>query len=94
MPWFSTVYSANASDIRRRLWGAVSMGLRQSLAAPCLIGLAYLTGHPEHLWYSAGTLFLGIPYLLGGYACKAYPIGFAEYLTGGLLGLLFYATAS
>ena len=92
MPWFSAVYAATASNLSRRLWGTVAMGLRQALAAPCFIGLAYLTGHPETGWYAAGTLLLGTPYLLGGYVCKAYPVGFAEYCVGAVLGAMTYLT--
>ena len=90
MPWFAPVYSATAGDVRRRLWGTVAMGLRQSVAAPCIVGLAWLTGHPDHGWYAAGTLLLGLPYLLAGYACRTYAIGFAEYTVGGWLGILMY----
>lgn len=91
MPWFAPVYNATASARRCRLWGVVAMGLRQALAAPCLVGLAYLTGHPEAGWYAMATLLFGLPYLLTGYACKTDPVGYAEYVVGGLLGLLIYA---
>jgi hypothetical protein len=74
-----------------RIWGTVAMGLRQSLASPCIVGLAFLTGHPEHAWYAAGTLLFGLPYLLAGYLFKA-PVMVAEYAVGGALGFILFNT--
>lgn len=92
MPWFRPVYRATASDLRRRLWGAASMGLRQALAAPCIIGLASLTGLPWHALYALGTLLFGFIYMISGSLFKPYVIGTAEYIVGGALGFLVFQT--
>jgi hypothetical protein len=93
MPWFTPVYNATATDLRRRLWGAVAMGLRQGLAVPCLVGMAYMTGHPNHGWYAAGTLLFGFIYMASGYlVALAYAIPLAEPVVGAALGFLAKAT--
>jgi hypothetical protein len=90
-PWFAPVYQATAGDVRRRLWGAMAMGLRQSLAIPCLVGLGYLTGHAEHGWYAAGTLLFGFIYLAAGYAAGlVYAVPVAEYGVGAAFGFLIF----
>jgi hypothetical protein len=65
------------------------MGLRMSLAAPCLIGLSYITGGCA--WYAAATLLLGIPYLLAGYFTKT-PVLYAEFGVGAGLALIIWNT--
>ncbi|OWK42209.1 hypothetical protein [Fimbriiglobus ruber] len=90
MPWFSSVYQATAGNSRRRTWGTTAMGLRQAMAAPGIIGVAFLTGYPGHSAWAAATLLLGIPYYVGGRISTAYAVPIAEYTVGGILGLLFY----
>jgi hypothetical protein len=90
MPWFSTVYAATASDLRRRLWGATAMGLRQMLATPGLAHLAFIAGHPDRAWYAICPLAFGLFYLAAGYlkVLKQTSVAVAEYGIGAALGFL------
>jgi hypothetical protein len=92
LPFFKSLYLAQGTPFKLRLWGAVAMGLRQSLATPCIIGLAFLTGHPDHAWYAAGTLLFGLPYFIAGYLYPKAPVMVADYVVGGALGFIFYFT--
>lgn len=74
-----------------RLWGALAMGLRLSLLAPALLGLAFLT-HGAY-WPALFTPLLGLTYLAGGYLFgpgKGWAVG--EYCTGAALGVLLSLT--
>lgn len=75
-----------------RLWGLAHLALRMILAAPCLIGLAYLTGHLGHAWVALATPLLAIPYYVFGYAFPAengkVVIPYSEPTVGVLLGAM------
>jgi hypothetical protein len=74
-----------------RIWGAVAMGLRLSLLAPSLLGLAFLTDGAY--WPALFTPLMGLGYLAGGYALgpgKGWMFG--EYCTGAILGVLLCLT--
>lgn len=69
-----------------RLWGLGMMTLRMTLAMPFLIGIAFLSGHPDNVVYAAGAMTLGFPYYFWGYAAPKNPVGMAEYTVGAILG--------
>ncbi|MCE9565859.1 MAG: hypothetical protein K8U57_27860 [Planctomycetes bacterium] len=73
-----------------RLWGAVAMGIRQSFAVPCLVGLSIISGHPTHAAYALATLSFGLIYLAAGYVWPKAPITVAEHAVGAALGALIY----
>lgn len=73
-----------------RLWGTVAMGLRQSFAAPCLVGLSVISGHPSHAAYALATPSFGVIYLAAGYLRPKAPIALAEHAVGAALGALIY----
>ena len=73
-----------------RLWGAVAMGLRQTFAVPCIVGLALLTHHPEQAIYAFGTILFGLIYLVAGYVWPKAPINVAEPLVGSAIGFIIY----
>ncbi len=75
---------------QRKRWGTVAMGLRMTLLAPFIIGLAFLTGEPNRAWLAAFTPFLGIPYYLGGKLSQKYSVLIAELIVGALIGLMVY----
>lgn len=72
-----------------RLWGAIAMGLRQSLATPTIAAIACIAGHPEHAIYGLATLFFGFIYMATGYGPNRYAIPIAEPFVGATLGFLF-----
>ncbi len=88
--WDALWSAAIGDDLNHsRLWGLGALTLRMTLAAPCLIGLAWLTGHS----YTpiTGVLLLGLPYYISGYITpRKYVISAAESVTGMLLGGLVY----
>lgn len=85
-------------NIQLRLWGLIAMGLRMSLAAPCVIGLAYLTSHLENAWMALFTLFLGVPYFICGFPQitrflpAGYGVAVSECFVGYGLGLIITLT--
>jgi hypothetical protein len=80
---------------RSRLWGLGMMALRMTLAVPCLIGLAFLAGQPQHAWLALATPLLGLPYYVFGYLTPGTNvIRNAELAVGALLGFLIYQTLS
>lgn len=74
----------------RKRWGTVAMGLRQTLLAPFVIGLAYLTADPGMALLAAFTPFLGIPYYLAGKISQKYSGLIAELILGALIGAMVY----
>jgi hypothetical protein len=88
LPYFRDVYLARASDTKRRLWGTVAMGLRMSLAAPCVIGISYI--EDGNAWPAIYTLLLGVPYLIAGYVFRANHILYAELAVGCGLALIIW----
>jgi hypothetical protein len=84
-----------------RLWGLMHLGLRMTLAAPCLIGLTYLTGHAgriENLLAVMATPLLAVPYYIFGYAFPQqndkYVVPLSELTVGLLLSALICLTVS
>ncbi len=86
--WGQTI-TGSASN---RLRGLAKLALRMSLAAPCMIGLAYLTGHIEHVAYSVATSLLAVPYYIFGYLLPQYngryAVPAAELTAGAILGAI------
>jgi hypothetical protein len=74
----------------RKRWGTVAMGLRQTLLAPFVVGLAFLTGDPGMAWMAAFTPFLGIPYYLAGKISQKYAGLIAELILAALIGAVVY----
>lgn len=74
----------------RKRWGTVAMGLRQTLLAPFVLGLAYLTDDPGMAWLAVFTPFLGIPYYLAGKISQKYAGLIAELIIGALIGAIVY----
>jgi hypothetical protein len=75
-----------------RLWGAVAMGLRQSLAIPAIVITAVAAGHPINALNGLATLSFGFLYMAAGYLPNRYSIAAAEYATGAALGLILFAS--
>lgn len=76
-----------------RLWGLATMTLRMLLAAPCIIGLAYLSEHIDKAWLALATAFLAVPYLIFGYLTPgANVIRNSELAAGAILGALVFMT--
>lgn len=80
------------TPLRRRIWGSVAMGLRQSFLTPSLVGLAILSGHPDRAGFALLTPLLGLCYLPAGFARPRDPIPVAELALGAALGLLILGT--
>jgi len=78
------------SNMELRIWGLDAMTLRQSLAAVCLVGLAFITGHHERAFVSFGIITLGLPYFIAGLLSKKRPITYAEYGVGTVIGALIF----
>jgi hypothetical protein len=76
-----------AGTFRARLWGLIAMSLRQTLAAPWVIGLACLAGHPEKAWLAIFTPLLGVFYFAFGFVSQTYAVMLAELAVGASLGL-------
>ncbi|QEL18704.1 hypothetical protein [Limnoglobus roseus] len=75
---------------QRKRWGTVAMGLRQAMIAPCIVGLAFLTGHPERAWLACFTLLLGLPYYAGGKISQKWAGVIAETTTGVIISNLIF----
>ena len=73
-----------------RIWGGVAMGLRMLLAAPCLIGLAYLCD--GNYWPALLTPLMGLIYTPCGYIFGMHGWKAGEYISGFVLG--FYVVLS
>lgn len=96
-PAWDAYWSAEIGDDpnHSRLWGLAAMSLRMTLAAPCLIGLAYLTGHMDRAGYAAGSLLLGLPYYISGFVSpRKYVISIPETVVGMILGVLIFTIVS
>lgn len=79
--------------IAARVWGAVAIGLRQSLAACWIVGLALLfPSAPQHAYFGFFTLLFGLPYLISGYVFGTYAVMAAEMMVGAGLGGLAILT--
>lgn len=85
---FPITAAMTPNSFRQRLWGLVAMCLRQSLAAPAIIALSLITGHPEDMWFAALTPLLGVWYFIFGYLWQVEAITLAELAVGGSLGWL------
>ena len=75
-----------------RLWGGVAMGLRMALLAPCVIGLAYLTG--GSYWWALATPLTGLVYVPCGWIFGAKGWGYGEYCAGAVIGVLLYCATA
>ena len=71
---------------RGRLWGVISLSMRMSLAIPCVLGAALITGG-NPLWVLL-VPFLSIPYLLAGLAEASGAWALGEYASGFMLGFI------
>lgn len=93
--WMALLSATIGSDPNHsRLWGLGHLAMRMSLAAPCIIGLAFLTGHLENAWMAIFTPLLAVPYYAWGRifskwtTYNRFTIAFSELCVGYGLGFI------
>ena len=85
--WAKTIAGSN------RILGLAELSVRMLLAAPCIIGLAYLSEHMDKAWLALATAFLAVPYYIFGYLTPgANVIRNSELAAGAILGALVFMT--
>lgn len=88
LPAWDAYWSAEIGNdpLHSKFWGLWHMALRMILAAPCILGLAYIE-HGSYYW-ALGTPLLALPYLVFGLFKTQYTVPCSEYTVGAMLGFL------
>lgn len=80
--WAATIGN---DPIHSRIWGLYHLIIRMQLILPFFLGMAYFFD-TSYFW-ALGSLTLGLPYYIAGYASKLKPILYAELGVGALIAL-------